>query len=198
MSTNKDENAALASAIGMMVGIMAVMALAALALAVIAALILTVIAAFAWYRPLTIGETTIYPRDARTFVRRGMVGAVCLPLLILFLTVFFQVAIDWDGYFWPMVAIGYTVGSLGIEVLIYKQRELSAGATHGVTPHLSTMPVASSSHRGLPAPPAYSPSPSQAAPPWHATHANDGHTDHGSASTTPFRFATWDDEAERP
>ncbi len=75
--SSKDDNGA---AMGFAVVVAGVVMLAYLvfALAVLVVFVLTILAFIAWNNPLTIGNKTIYPHEARRFVAGGAFGAIVI------------------------------------------------------------------------------------------------------------------------
>ena len=103
---------------GMLFGAgLAIMAALIFAIMAFIAIILTVLALFAWNRPLRIGSLVVQPDEARSFVYRGLIGAVVLPAFIAFATALYGVAVDWDSYLFHILLLGYVGGSLGLEML---------------------------------------------------------------------------------
>lgn len=78
---------------------------------------LTVIAIIAWNKPFTLGKMTVYPANARAFVGRGIIGAIALPVFLVFCELLFNLRIDWDAYLVHILLGGYTFGSIVLEMM---------------------------------------------------------------------------------
>lgn len=141
-------------------------AAAVFALFVFAAIILSIVCLFAWNKPLTLWGDTLEPEDARAFVLRGFAGAMLLPAFVLFCALLFDLKLQ-EGTSIYVALAGYAAGSLGLQILIEKEKE-EAAKTAALLPSLP--PVIE-----------HSPEPTQPTP---------------QASEERFRFATWDDEFE--
>jgi hypothetical protein len=59
--------------------------LAILAILAFIAFVFTILCLCAWSSPMTIGNWTLTPMEARSFVRRGIFGATVLSLFCLFI-----------------------------------------------------------------------------------------------------------------
>ncbi|WP_312162022.1 hypothetical protein [Phenylobacterium sp.] len=155
------------------------------ALAAFAALVLSLLCLAAWNKPLTIGDLTLEPPEARAFVVRGLIGTVVVPAFALFCAVLFQTEIDPD--YWPYLLIGgYTLGSVGIGILLTNEE----GPAQQVLPPL---PVASA-----PLPPSRSdnhPCGHARCPLYEATRGY-APTD-AAPPPRQFQYAEWDDEEVR-
>lgn len=100
----------------------------AVVIAVIACFItfvMTILALFAWNRPLPLGKHILTPEEARSFVYRGLAGAVLVPAFAIFCVVFFNVFIPGDALPYLIVG-GYVAGSLGIEALMAQDANAQA------------------------------------------------------------------------
>lgn len=93
-----------------------VMVIFAFAVLAFVALVLTVVCLFAWTSPLTLGTWTLMPHEARAFVYRGLIGSGLSMAFTIFLIILFRIQVeDWAI---PYILLGgYTLGSLGIELL---------------------------------------------------------------------------------
>lgn len=114
MSQNNDNSAAMGFAF---VG--AILAFALLFIFAFLAFIafgLTILALLAWNEPFRMGKITIEPHEARAFVGRGLIGAVVLPVFVVFTSILFGVPIN-DDYWLYFVIGGYVGGSIGVEML---------------------------------------------------------------------------------
>lgn len=127
MASNNNSNEAGGLALVLaFIGAMAIMFAVVLAFF---AFVLTIIAIFAWNSPLRLGKWVVTPEEARAFVGRGIVGAIMVPAFCLFCEVVFQVPIVWDYLAYMMVG-GYTLGSLGIAIMIAEDEAPSAPVTY--------------------------------------------------------------------
>ena len=115
MSSNNNNGAGMAVAFAIaMLGLVGIFLFALLAFV---AFVLTTLAIFAWNTPITLGNWTLHPHDARAFVTRGILGAFLVPAFLLFVNVFLNIHIEWN-YLSYMLVGGYTLGSIGIEILM--------------------------------------------------------------------------------
>lgn len=113
----------------------------------LAALILTIIALCAWNKPLTLGDMTITPYEARTFVARGLYGAWLFPVFLMLIDLLPDITIN--GRYWPYYVIaGYVLGSLGVEYLMEQLKEHTPPAPAAApqiapppAPHVITEPA---------------------------------------------------------
>ncbi len=114
MSNNNDNSGTLLVAFAVAAIAAAVMFFYALAAFV--TVVLTIIAFCGWFKPLTLFGSTIYPHEARAFVRNGVIGTILTPLFVIFAANLLEFRINEE--MWPHVfIIGYILGSLGIEFL---------------------------------------------------------------------------------
>ena len=144
MSSNNNNGAGMAVAFAIaMLGIVGIFLFALLAFV---AFVLTILAIFAWNSPLTLGNWTLHPHEARAFVGRGILGAVLVPAFMLFVQVVFTIPVEWQ-YLNYMLLIGYVLGSIGIEIMMADQEGTSTPLT---TTYIPPAPQ-------LPAPPRQSP-----------------------------------------
>lgn len=105
--------------IGAMAMFMMILAFAVLAFV---ALVLTVVCLFAWNSPLTLGKWTLMPDEARGFVYRGLIGSVLLAAFSVFIGIMFDIRIEDRAV--PYILLGgYTLGSIGLEILAQEQGE---------------------------------------------------------------------------
>jgi hypothetical protein len=103
-------------------------AMAAAIIAVIVCFItfvFTILALIAWNRPLRLGKHILTPAEARSFVYRGLAGAVLVPAFAIFCEVFFNVFIPGEALPY-LIAFGYVAGSLGIEWLMAQNADAQA------------------------------------------------------------------------
>lgn len=164
MSNRNDEMTGFAVAIGFIGALALVMFAVIFALAAFAAVLLTILALCAWDRPITVFGQTTCPEEARAFVYRGLIGMVLLPVFVIFCAALFKFQIVDEAWVYLILG-GYTLGSVGVEILkAQAEEEAAANATY--------IP---------PAPPAALPQPEQ--PPRPAGKPNER-----------FTFADWDDE----
>ncbi len=155
------------------------------ALAAFAALVLSLLCLAAWNKPLTIGVLTLEPPEARAFVVRGLIGTVVVPVFAAFCAVLFQTEIDPDH--WPYLFLGgYTLGSVGIGILLAKAEESRAQEVLPPLPAPPPRPVPQANNHpcGHARCPLYEATrgyaPTDAAPPQRQ-----------------FQYADWDDEEVR-
>ena len=144
-----------------------VLAMMAFALLSFFAFVLTILAFWAWNKPRQVGKIIIEPDEARSFVHRGLAGAVLVPMFIALASSMFEVVINWDyvNYF---IVGGYVAGSLGLEMLFAQEQAQAQAQT--------IVPEQKPSLERLPAPP---------------------RTFLPPQDQEPFRFASWDDEEPR-
>lgn len=166
MSQNNDNSGAAMGIAFVMAGL-AFIAVFIFAVLAFLALVLTIVAIFAWKNPVTLFGQTTYPREARAFVWRGVAGAFLLPVFIAFCEMLFEMRFQWDQYghfFWIG---GYTLGSVGVEIMTAQDADTA--------PKVEIYDPPATPPRHLPQPPR------AIAPP---------------ESKEPFRYASWDDEEE--
>ena len=156
----------------MMVGIMVLAAICVFfmviaAIFAFAAIVLTGFAIAAWNEPRTLAGETLYPHEARAYVGRGVIGAIALPIFVVFCGSVFQFDLnEITEHGWLLIILGgYSIGSLGIEIAIQQAREEAEAA-------------AALQQEILPALPPQQPAPKPV------------HRDEQQA----FEFETWDDE----
>jgi hypothetical protein len=133
MSSNNNENSAIAGAIALVVAGIYLLAIFALMALIFVSLVLTILCFFAWNSPVTLGKWTLEPDEARGFVYRGLAGACLLPAFVVFLGVFFGVQIN-DDYALHTVLIGYALGSIGIDILV------ALNSSEAAPPHQTIIP----------------------------------------------------------
>lgn len=166
MSQNNDNSGA-AMGIAFVLAGLPCIALVIFAVLAFLALVLTIVAICAWNNPVRLFGQTLYPSEARAFVGRGLVGTFLLPAFIVFCEVMFEVRFPWDIYGQYVLMGGYTLGSVGIEIMMAEEGGTSS------TVEIYDPPAA---------PPSRLPEPPRALP--------------GPESKEPFRYASWDDEDE--
>ena len=137
------------------------------ALFAFAAIVLTGCAFAAWNEPRTLAGETLYPHEARAYVGRGVIGAIALPVFVVFCGSVFQYNLnEITEHGWLLIILGgYSIGSLGIEIAIQQEREKAEAA-------------AALQQEILPALPPQQPAPKPV------------HREEQQA----FEFETWDDE----
>ena len=111
-SKSNDENAA----IGVVVAVIAFAALFFFALLAFVALVFTVLALLAWKKPLRLGSIVITPDEAHAVVGRGLIGMALAPTFWAFCCILFGLPFEGD-YLGYLLIGGYTLGSVGIEIL---------------------------------------------------------------------------------
>ncbi|MFO1150379.1 MAG: hypothetical protein U1E62_18530 [Alsobacter sp.] len=141
------------------------------ALAAFAAFVLTILSVLAWHKPLRLGkDTVITPEEAQGFIKRGLIGAVALPVFVVFAAILLNFDIRDDA--WGYIVIGgYVGGSLILEMMIQNQKEKEEQA-QAQAAMLMMLP----------------PAPPPATPPLRPALRERAPDD--------FRFASWDDEEE--
>lgn len=169
MSANNNDNHGVAVFIGIIgAGFMFLFAFI-FAAAAFFSLCMTFLCLLAWNQPRRFFGQILTPEEAREFVGRGLIGAVVLPVFVLFASVLFRVQVVHD--FWIYFVLGgYTGGSLSLGF---------ASEDAPATPELidyqrAALPDAARSERTIDAE-------------YEAVQ---------SSPVQPFRFATWDDEEE--
>lgn len=135
MSQNnaKDELTAIAIVFAFIGGMVMVAAIFFFALFAFIALVMTCICFFAWNSPLTIGTWTLGPDEARGFVYRGLIGAFLLAAFAVFVAVMFQIRIT-DEAVPYILLIGYTLGSLGLEIAMAQDADQPAPPNQTIIP----------------------------------------------------------------
>ncbi|SMH30285.1 hypothetical protein [Mesorhizobium australicum] len=132
-SKSNDENAA----IGVVVAVIAFAALFFFALLAFAALVFTVLALLAWKKPLRLGRFVITPDEAHAFVGRGLIGMALAPTFWAFCCILFGLPFEAD-YLGYLLIGGYTLGSVGIEILTADDEPPAAAPDHTPPPALPT------------------------------------------------------------
>ncbi len=132
MSQNNNDNGGTAAGIGIVVAVVATMGIMLYFAAVFVAFVLTIIALFAWNNPVTIGRWTVLPHEARSFIKRGLAGAVLLPVFAIFLSLTFGIHIRDDAAIHIIIG-GYLLGSLGVDYLMAQDQNADA-------PHQTILP----------------------------------------------------------
>ncbi len=122
MTSKNDESAAMATAVGFIVAGAVALAMMVFAVLAFIAFVLTILSIVAWNSPLRLGKWTIEPEEARSFVRRGLVGAWLVPVFALFCEFFLNVQINWD-YLAYLILGGYVAGSIGLEIMFAKENQ---------------------------------------------------------------------------
>jgi len=124
MSQNnaKDELTAIAMVAAFIGAAAMMMMIFAFAVLAFLALALTVVCLFAWNSPVTLGKWTLMPDEARGFVYRGLIGSLLLAAFSVFLAILFGIRIGDEAV--PYILLGgYTLGSIGIEILRAQEQE---------------------------------------------------------------------------
>ena len=141
MSSNNNDNAGIAMLFGLAGAALMVFWIAIFAFFSFLAFVFTILSFVAWNKPLRIGPWTITPEEARSFVKRGFVGAYVLPAFCLFLQVFLGVPIEW-GYLPLIMIAGYSLGSVGIEMMIQHDLEERRKSAPPTMPAQQVLPPA--------------------------------------------------------
>jgi hypothetical protein len=82
--------------------------------------VLTLLCLHAWFKPRAIRNVILMPEEARSFIKRGLLGALMLPAFAVFLEIIFDLRINADVLPY-LAALGYMGGSLGIEILMAEE-----------------------------------------------------------------------------
>lgn len=125
---NNNDHSGVAMVIAFIGATMMVLVAFFAALAAFAALVFTIIALCAWNHPIRVLGDTLYPAEARAFVKRGLLGAVLLPCFVIFCAILFDFRIEQNAWAFLMLG-GYTLGSLGIEIMMADARQETAANT---------------------------------------------------------------------
>lgn len=172
MSSRNDETSGMIFVLAIVVAVAYVIVLAVFMIAAFATFVLTILCFFAWKRPIGSGNFIITPDEAHAFVGRGLVGAFMLPAFFAFLDVFFDADVNWN-YILHMAAVGYMIGSLGIEILMAQEEAASPVVN---VPRQQVLP---------PSPPVKA-----------IDVSNPRRSKKPSAPHPSFEYASWDDEEE--
>ncbi|MDP3408561.1 hypothetical protein [Bosea sp. (in: a-proteobacteria)] len=116
MSQQNDETKGLIMVVAFLGAAIYAMAIFAFIIAAFASLIMTLCCFFAWNSPLTLGSATLMPDVARAFVYRGLIGALVAAAFSVFAAIVFGFWIQDQAV--PYILLGgYTLGSIGLEIL---------------------------------------------------------------------------------
>lgn len=129
MSSNNDEKSAVIMVVAFIGAVMMAIAIFIMALLAFAAFVLTILSIFAWNRPLRLGRIVITPEEARGFVYRGIAGALLVPAFLAFMTLLFDLNIEWS-YLLHFMLAGYVGGSIGLEILFAQEEPQGGGPVH--------------------------------------------------------------------
>ena len=133
MSQQNDESKGLIMVFAFMAAALYVLAAVAFIVLAFVSLAMTCVCLFAWSSPLTIGTWTLEPKEARSFVYRGLVGSLALAALAVFAAIMFNVWIK-DEHAPYILLAGYTLGSLGIEILMAQDNQQAAPPNQTIIP----------------------------------------------------------------
>ena len=122
MSSRNDETSGMAMAFAMIAAGMILIGVVIYALALLTALALTVVSFIAWNKPFTLWGTTVSPEESRRFVATGLIGAAVTPVLAALAAILFRFSIQ-ESFVIHLVLGGYTLGSLGVAYIDYKNAE---------------------------------------------------------------------------
>lgn len=133
MSQQNDETKGLIMVIAFMGAAVYAMAIFAFIIAAFASLVMTLVCFFAWSSPIRLGSWTLMPDAARSFVYRGLIGAGLLAAFCVFLAIGFAIKIeDWAV---PYILLGgYTLGSIGLEILWAQEEDQPAPTNQTIIP----------------------------------------------------------------
>lgn len=115
-SNNNNDSSGIAIVFGLLAAAAYVLLIAAAVFVMVTTVVLTIIAIMAWNRPLRFHKWVITPAEARDFIKRGLVGAYVLPMLLAAGDLLFGWNINWNYLFYFMLG-GYCAGSVGLEML---------------------------------------------------------------------------------
>jgi Zn-dependent protease with chaperone function len=133
-SKGNDEATGLFVALGFIGAIFLFWAALIFALLAFLALVFTVLCCLAWNKPFQIGSwPPITPEEAHAFVWRGVAGALLLPVFAAFVCLLFGLKIQDPWWFYLLVG-GYTVGSVGVEIIKAQEEAKASAAAQAVTP----------------------------------------------------------------
>jgi hypothetical protein len=121
MSQQNDETKGMIMAFAFIGAILYALAIFALVALTFVSIVMTIVCLFAWNEPRRMGKYVLMPDEARSFVKRGFVGAMLLPLFCIFLELYANVRINGD-YVVHIALAGYMAGSLGIEIIFADEK----------------------------------------------------------------------------
>ncbi|WIY52165.1 hypothetical protein O9Z70_11905 [Devosia sp. YIM 151766] len=140
MNQQRYNKAQPADYIGLIVMAVVLVAMALFFFFAFIAFVLTIIAALAWSKPLALGPIHIEPARARAFIKRGLLGAVSLILFVAICAIMMRTPLQ-QSTAWVMMAIGYCLGSVGIEAILVLAQRRAAPAEHPVNEQSNTLDV---------------------------------------------------------
>lgn len=130
MSGQNNDNSGMAIGFAVVATGMFFLAMMVFAIAAFASIIFTVIALCAWNRPITLLGETWQPHEARSFVKRGLLGMVLLPVFAIFCSAMFKLHIVDEAWLYIVIA-GYALGSIGVEIMMEQaKQDRAANATY--------------------------------------------------------------------
>lgn len=148
MSNNNDNSGTMALAF--VVAICAFAGMFIYAFAAFLAAQFTLLAFVAWFRPLTLFGETVYPHEARAFVRNGVIGTIMLPVFVAFASALVKFKVSDE--IWPHIfIIGYILGSVGVE-LVKAEEEQKAAKMREINPPADRLPPPSNDSKADPKP----------------------------------------------
>lgn len=133
MSQQNDETKGMIMVIAFIAAALYALAVMAFIVMAFVSLALTCVCLFAWSSPLTIGTWTLDPKEARSFVYRGLIGSLVFAALAVFGAIMFNVWIK-DEHAPYILLAGYTLGSLGIEILMAQDNQQAAPPNQTIIP----------------------------------------------------------------
>lgn len=120
--SSRNDNSGEMMGIAIVVTMLAFAFLFVYAILLFIAFVLTILAVLAWNNPLTIGSYTVEPREARLFVKRGLIGMVGLPVFAAFCQALFSFQIE--ETIWPHLFLGgYVLGSIVLEMMAEENQQ---------------------------------------------------------------------------
>lgn len=120
-------------------------------LAAFAAFVFTILSLIAWNKPLRLGRTFVITSDeARAFVYRGLIGAGVLPAFLLFVDIIAGTLITAHIPLLPTVLVGYTLGSVGGEIMMANGGDQDAGDVEIIPPQQQLPPPQAPAPQRLP------------------------------------------------
>lgn len=116
MSNNQQDNGVAAIGVGL-----GFIFLVFFVVAMFVAGIFTLIAIIALFHAIHLGSVHIERERAFMFIARGVIGGLVLAGFIFFFDLLILPGAAWDGYFKHLWLVGYTIGSLGMEIANYEE-----------------------------------------------------------------------------
>jgi hypothetical protein len=128
MSSRNDDNSPGILVLAL-IGALAYVALLVVAfIASLVAFVMTFMCLYAWMRPARSKPFCIERAEGRSFILRGLAGAVLVPAFFVFLEIVFGIYVRVE-YAFHFMAAGYILGSVGIEILMAQEQSAAAQAS---------------------------------------------------------------------